>query len=182
LAVLWLWLVGLGGKAGLPGEVVDCRVVGAGGGAEPGGHGRAGRGQLGQASDEHPLGEPGQEHRLADASGGDLVAEGAGELSWAVINTVYTLRYADQHFRSRPGGIAFGAEDGQQHPGYRDFAHVAFTIGMCYQVSGTTLRAPRIRRMVLAYAILSYVYGVVIVAGSCCRHRGLNAVWLRGER
>jgi uncharacterized membrane protein len=26
-------------------------------------------------------------------------------LSWAVINTVYALRYADQHFRSRPGGI-----------------------------------------------------------------------------
>ena len=70
-------------------------------------------------------------------------------LSWAVINTVYTLRYADQHFRSRPGGIAFGAEDGQQHPGYRDFAYVAFTIGMCYQVSDTTLRDPQIRRTVL---------------------------------
>jgi uncharacterized membrane protein len=45
-------------------------------------------------------------------------------LSWAVINTVYTLRYADQHFRSKPGGIAFGTEDGEQHPGYRDFAYV----------------------------------------------------------
>src|ERR1700749_4326509 len=87
-------------------------------------------------------------------------------LSWAVINTVYTLRYADQHFRSRPGGIAFGTEDGQQHPGYRDFAYVAFTIGMCYQVSDTTLRDPQIRRTVLAHAILSYVFGVVIVAGS----------------
>jgi uncharacterized membrane protein len=87
-------------------------------------------------------------------------------LSWAVINTVYTLRYADQHFRSRPGGIAFGTEDGQQHPGYRDFAYVAFTIGMCYQVSDTTLRDPQIRRTVLTHAILSYVFGVVIVAGS----------------
>ena len=87
-------------------------------------------------------------------------------LSWAVINTVYTLRYADQHFRSKPGGIAFGAEDGQQHPGYRDFAYVAFTIGMTYQVSDTTLRDPQIRRTVLAHAILSYVFGVVIVAGS----------------
>ena len=34
-------------------------------------------------------------------------------LSWAVINTVYALRYADQHFRSKAGGIAFGTEDGQ---------------------------------------------------------------------
>ena len=87
-------------------------------------------------------------------------------LSWTVINTVYTLRYADQHFQSTPGGIAFGTEDGQQRPGYRDFAYVAFTIGMTYQVSDTTLRDPQIRRSVLAHAILSYVFGVVIVAGS----------------
>jgi uncharacterized membrane protein len=87
-------------------------------------------------------------------------------LSWTVINTVYTLRYADQHFRSKPGGIAFGTDDGQQHPGYRDFAYVAFTIGMTYQVSDTTLRDPQIRRTVLAHAVLSYVFGVVIVAGS----------------
>jgi len=87
-------------------------------------------------------------------------------LSWIVMNTVYTLRYADQHFRSKSGGIAFGTEDGQQPPGYRDFAYIAFTIGMTYQVSDTTLRAPQIRRSVLAHAILSYVFGVVIVAGS----------------
>jgi uncharacterized membrane protein len=87
-------------------------------------------------------------------------------LSWCVINTVYTLRYADQYFRSRLGGIAFGTGDGQQHPGYRDFAYVAFTIGMTYQVSDTALRDPQIRRTVLAHATLSYVFGVVIVAGS----------------
>jgi uncharacterized membrane protein len=87
-------------------------------------------------------------------------------LSWIVINTVYTLRYADQHFRSEPGGIEFGAEDGRQRPGYSDFAYVAFTIGMCYQVSDTTLRDPGVRRTALAHALLSYVFGVVIIAGS----------------
>ena len=87
-------------------------------------------------------------------------------LSWTVINTVFTLRYADQSFRSKPGGIAFGTEDDQQHPSYRDFAYVAFTIGMCYQVSDTTLRDPLIRRTAFAHALLSYVFGVVIVAGS----------------
>jgi len=87
-------------------------------------------------------------------------------LSWTVINTVYTLRYADQHYRSKPGGIVFGTEDDQEQPSYRDFAYVAFTIGMTYQVSDTTLRDPRIRRSVLAHALLSYVFGVVIVAGS----------------
>ena len=87
-------------------------------------------------------------------------------LSWTVINTVYTMRYADQHFRSQGGGIAFGTDQDQQLPGYRDFAYVAFTIGMTYQVSDTTLRDPRIRRTVLAHATLSYVFGVVIVAGT----------------
>ena len=87
-------------------------------------------------------------------------------LSRTVMNTVYTLRYADEDFRSKPGGIAFGTEDDQQHPSYRDFAYVAFTIGMCYQVSDTTLRDPQVRRTALTHAILSYVFGVVIVAGS----------------
>ena len=87
-------------------------------------------------------------------------------LSWTVVNTVYTLRYADLHYRSRTVGIAFGDADGPERPSYRDFAYVAFTIGMCYQVSDTTIRDPRIRRTVLAHAFLSYVFGVVIVGGS----------------
>ena len=87
-------------------------------------------------------------------------------LSWTVVNTVYTLRYAHLHFSSGDAGIAFGDPDGQEPPTYRDFAYVAFTIGMCYQVSDTTVRDPRIRRTVLFHAFLSYLFGVVIVAGS----------------
>jgi uncharacterized membrane protein len=87
-------------------------------------------------------------------------------LSWTVVNTVYTLRYADLHFRSAALGIAFGDSAGQERPTYRDFAYVAFTIGMTYQVSDTTVRDPRIRRTVLSHALLSYLFGVVIVGGS----------------
>jgi uncharacterized membrane protein len=87
-------------------------------------------------------------------------------LSWTVVNTVFTLRYADQHFGSGAAGIAFGDSDGPETPSYRDFAYVAFTIGMCYQVSDTTVRDRRIRRTVLSHALLSYVFGVAIVGGS----------------
>ena len=87
-------------------------------------------------------------------------------LSWTVVNTVYTLRYADLHFGSRAVGIVFGDSAGQERPTYRDFAYVAFTIGMCYQVSDTTVRDSRIRRTVLFHALLSYLFGVVIVGGS----------------
>jgi uncharacterized membrane protein len=87
-------------------------------------------------------------------------------LSWTVVNTVYTLRYADLHYGSTAVGIAFGEAAGQERPTYRDFAYVAFTIGMTYQVSDTTVRDPQIRRIVLVHAFVSYLFGVVIVGGS----------------
>jgi uncharacterized membrane protein len=86
--------------------------------------------------------------------------------SWPRARTRPALRYADLNYRSRAAGIAFGEQDGQERPTYRDFAYVAFTIGMTYQVSDTTLRDRRIRRTVLAHALLSYLFGVVIVGGS----------------
>jgi uncharacterized membrane protein len=87
-------------------------------------------------------------------------------LSWTVVNTVFTLRYADLHFGSAAAGIAFGDSDGADGPTYRDFAYVAFTIGMCYQVSDTTVRDRRIRRSVLSHALLSYLFGAAIIGGS----------------
>jgi uncharacterized membrane protein len=96
-------------------------------------------------------------------------------LSWAVINTLFTLRYAHLHFASPAAGIDFEDVARADQPDYRDFAYVAFTIGMCYQVSDTTVRNPRIRRTVLSHALLSYVFGVVIVAGSVSLIAGLVA-------
>jgi uncharacterized membrane protein len=87
-------------------------------------------------------------------------------LSWTVVNTVYTLHYADLHYRSSGVGIAFGEAAGQERPTYRDFAYVAFTIGMTYQVSDTTVADPTIRHTVLVHAFVSYLFGVVIVGGS----------------
>lgn len=87
-------------------------------------------------------------------------------LSWTLVNTVFTLRYADLQFRSTTGGIGFSGQSVQGRPTYRDLAYVAFTIGMTYQVSDTAISDPRIRGTVLSHAVLSYLFGVVIVAGS----------------
>jgi uncharacterized membrane protein len=82
-------------------------------------------------------------------------------LSWTVVNTIFTLRYAHLHYGSPSDGVDFGETE---QPDYRDFAYLAFTIGMTYQVSDTALRNRRLRRTVLGHALLSYVFGVVIVA------------------
>jgi len=83
-------------------------------------------------------------------------------VSWTVMNTVFTLRYAHLYYRAGRKGIDFG--DDTPAPDYRDFAYLAFTIGMTYQVSDTTLRDRGLRRTVLVHALLSYIFGVVIVA------------------
>jgi uncharacterized membrane protein len=82
-----------------------------------------------------------------------------------MINTLFILRYAHLNFVAPGAGIDFSGTSDQHPPEYRDFAYVAFTIGMCYQVSDTSLRDRRTRGTVLTHAILSYVFGVVIVAG-----------------
>ena len=83
--------------------------------------------------------------------------------SWFAVHTLFTVHYARLYYSDEPGGINF---HDPEPPRFRDFAYVAFTIGMCYQVSDTTLRDPLIRRTAFAHALLSYVFGVVIVAGS----------------
>ncbi|SDZ54547.1 Uncharacterized membrane protein [Asanoa ishikariensis] len=86
--------------------------------------------------------------------------------AWVTMNTVYTLRYAKLDYQSHGSRIDFGEPLSEHKPNYRDFAYLAFTIGMTFQVSDTTLRSSPIRRTVLGHALLSYVFGVAIVAGA----------------
>jgi len=99
------------------------------------------------------------------ASGsGRTVAIGVGlvsvVVSWAVVHTTFMLNYARQYYGTPEGGIDFGA----QKPAYADFAYLAFTIGMTFQVSDTVLQSPLLRRSVLKQALLSYVFGTAIIA------------------
>lgn len=81
-------------------------------------------------------------------------------LAWGVVHTVFTFRYADLYY-SNGGGIDF---NGEEDPDYRDFAYLALTIGMTYQVSDTDLTTKAIRRTALKHALLSYLFGTAIIA------------------
>ena len=85
-------------------------------------------------------------------------------LSWLVVHCIFTLRYADLFYGAPDEGVDFGYTAAEGRPDYRDFAYLAFTIGMTYQVSDTALRDRRLRRTVLVHAFVSYFFGVVIVA------------------
>jgi uncharacterized membrane protein len=82
-------------------------------------------------------------------------------LSWLVVQTVSTSHYARLYYTPPAGGIDFN-EDAP--PRYRDFAYLAFTVGMTYQVSDTDLKTHQMRAAVLRHAVISYLLGAVILA------------------
>jgi uncharacterized membrane protein len=101
--------------------------------------------------------------RTMSASARSIHAVGAVvsvALTWTVVHTLFTLRYA-RLFHQHRCGLDFNSP---LSPTYRDFAYVAFTVGMTYQVSDTTTMTAAIRREVLRHALLSYVFGTFVLA------------------
>ena len=64
-------------------------------------------------------------------------------LSWTVVQTVFTSHYARLYYSHPAGGIDFNQD---APPRYSDFAYLAFTIGMTFQVSDVQITSRRIRR------------------------------------
>ncbi|MBF4571939.1 DUF1345 domain-containing protein [Herbiconiux sp. VKM Ac-1786] len=83
--------------------------------------------------------------------------------SWILVQVLFTLRYAALYYRSGGKGVDFNQED---RPRYLDFAYLAFTIGMTYQVSDTPLTSSVLRREVLRHALLSFLFGVGVLASA----------------
>jgi uncharacterized membrane protein len=84
-------------------------------------------------------------------------------LSWFLVHTLFTLRYARLYFKGKQGGIDFNED---VSPRFIDFAYLAFTIGMTYQVSDTDLKQQDIRSLALRQGLLSYLFGAVILAAT----------------
>jgi uncharacterized membrane protein len=82
-------------------------------------------------------------------------------LSWSVVHTTFALRYAKIYYTGPDGGVQFNDD---VPPRYSDFAYLSFTIGMTFQVSDTALTSGEMRRAALRHALLSYLFGVVIIA------------------
>jgi uncharacterized membrane protein len=95
----------------------------------------------------------------------EAVLEGAGiftiACSWALVHTVFALRYAHLYYTEPRGGIDFKM---RADPDYRDFAYTAFTVGMTFQVSDTDITQQPMRRAVLRHALLAFLFGAVILA------------------
>ena len=86
--------------------------------------------------------------------------------SWFAIHTTFMLRYAQLYFRGEDReSVNFNSREGFR-PAYIDFAYLAFTVGMTYQVSDTNITTRRMRRVVLAQALVSFMLGAVVLAST----------------
>jgi len=114
-------------------------------------------------------------------------------LSWALAQTLFTLRYAhlfhvnETKAKKRAEARAahppadddptvdkleediapFGGIDFNRpdyHPRYQDFAYFSFNLGMTFQVSDTTVSDPAIRVTVLRHTLLSYMFTTLVLA------------------
>lgn len=83
-------------------------------------------------------------------------------LSWAAVHVVFMLRYARLYY-AHDGGIDWHSD---APPDFKDFLYVALTIGMTFQVSDTDLNAKSIRMTAIRHALLSYLFGVVVISST----------------
>jgi len=99
-----------------------------------------------------------------------LLAIAAVIISWFLLHTIFTLRYAHLYYDADTdtdgetkgiGGLQF---PGKEQPDYLDFVYFSFIVGMTFQVSDVNITSRRIRRICLAHALLSFAFNTAILA------------------
>ena len=110
----------------------------------------------------------------ANRAGAAVLGLGSVAIAWLVVHSLFTLHYAELYYgpgggdpaapgAGKQGGIDFALDT---PPQYSDFAYLAFTIGMTYQLSDTPLTTRPLRMSVLRHALLSYLFGSLILGAS----------------
>ena len=99
---------------------------------------------------------------------------GAVALSWSLVHSVYTLRYAHTYYDANEqgsdcGGLVFPddtgkADEDKLEPNYLDFAYFAFVIGMTAQTADVGISSRAIRRTALLHSLISFLFNTAIVA------------------
>jgi uncharacterized membrane protein len=90
-------------------------------------------------------------------------------LAWLLLHTMYALHYAKEYYAETSDGGGNGFTKGLAFPGnqdavdYWDFVYYSFTIAMCFQTSDVTVTSPRMRRLTIFHAVISYLFSVGIL-------------------
>ena len=89
-------------------------------------------------------------------------------LSWILVHTTFTFRYAHMYYGDDEADSCKHAEGlefpKEKKPDYLDFAYFSFVIGMTFQVSDVQISSKKLRRLALLHGLISFAYNTIIVA------------------
>lgn len=88
-------------------------------------------------------------------------------LSWLMMHTTFTFRYAHEYYADdlSPPAYDAGLEfPGGTPPDYMDFLYFSLVLGMTFQVSDVQITAGKMRRLALLHGLLSFLFNTVILA------------------
>jgi uncharacterized membrane protein len=100
-----------------------------------------------------------------------LLAMASVIVSWWLVHTIFTLRYAHMYYATDPdddkklkhlGGLEFPGDE--KEPDYLDFVYFSFVVGMTFQVSDVEISARSIRRLAWLHGLISFAFNTAIVA------------------
>lgn len=105
----------------------------------------------------------------AIVNGHILLALASVIVSWWLVHTLFTMRYAHMYYdtdtdegKTKPcGGLEFPNET---EPDYLDFVYFSFVIGMTFQVSDVEISDSNIRRSAWLHGLISFAFNTAIVA------------------
>ncbi len=97
-----------------------------------------------------------------------IIAIAGMVLSWFLIHTIFTLRYAHIFYgddEKNPTTHAAGLEfPGDKKPDYLDFAYFSFVLGMTFQVSDVQITSKALRRLAMWHGLLAFGYNTIMIA------------------
>lgn len=83
--------------------------------------------------------------------------------AWCLVGVLYTFHYARAFYRAPPTQRPLRFADGEASPDYGDFLYFAFTIAVAAQTSDVSVTSRRLRRVVLAQSVLSFLFNAAII-------------------
>ena len=86
--------------------------------------------------------------------------------SWFFTGVLFTFHYSRMYYLSPPNSRPLKFPDDEQHPDYWDFLYFAFTIAVAVQTADVSVMSRPMRKIVLAQAILSFLFNMVIIGSS----------------
>jgi uncharacterized membrane protein len=94
-----------------------------------------------------------------------LLAMATIVVSWAFMQTIFSLHYAHEYYGEghdkKVGGLHFPGED---DPDYRDFLYFSLVIGMTSQVSDVAITSRTMRRTAALHGVLSFFFNLTVLA------------------